>query len=522
MRKLTKILGIITIMVLLLGGVIGSAVAAPEAVPVSINAPDEVEEDSPFTATVDIGEVVDLNAAQYHVSFDNTLLRLDDITSGLIDTTGVSVLAFNEISPGTWSVVQYVEPVSGSGYLAVLHFHAIGSSCQSSAIDLPSGMLSGWEGEIEATWTGDSVHIMDTTPPTVVSTSPEADETDVTLDAVVSATFDEDIQEGDNFGGIAISGATGVSASIVGAILTIAHDDFAYETTYEVTIPAGAVDDLIGNPLAEAKVWSFTTAEVKVTYYTLTMAVEGEGTVTPESGTYPEGDMTITATSASGWRFAGWSTDDMTEIAEPSEASTTLTLDKDKTVTATFTERVGFTSTLSADWNLLSTPIKLDADSDTLEQIFDAESQSNIWICYRWDAVSDDWEQVFADYELLPLYAIYVKVKADATVVAEFFPFEELSWPPSRELEEGLNLIGPAPALEGGVFPAMPLDQALISIEEADGLRGYMIVISPEHNQPGWTYALGGEIKDLLSYKGYWVVMERADTLYGFSTTPIP
>jgi hypothetical protein len=28
-------------------------------------------------------------------------------------------------------------------------------------------------------------------------------------------------------------------------------------------------------------------------------------------------------------------------------------------------------------------------------------------------------------------------------------------------------------------------------------------------------------VHDLLPYKGYWVVMENPDTLYGFSTTPI-
>lgn len=99
---------------------------------------------------------------------------------------------------------------------------------------------------------------VDTTPPTVVSTLPLADATSIAIDVVVSATFSEDIQAGTNFGGIAISEATGVSASIDGATLTIAHDAFAYETSYTVTIPAGSVKDSADNLLAEAKVWSFT------------------------------------------------------------------------------------------------------------------------------------------------------------------------------------------------------------------------------------------------------------------------
>ncbi|MCL0029958.1 hypothetical protein M1N19_03235, partial [Dehalococcoidia bacterium] len=172
-------------------------------------------------------------------------------------------------------------------------------------------------------------------------------------------------------------------------------------------------------------------------------------------------------------------------------------------------------------WNLLSTPIKLDADSDTLGQIFDAECLANIDVFYGWDAQLQRWVHLLRDYELSPLYAIYVKVRAEASATATFIPSQELSAPPARWLEEGVNLIGPAPALVDGVFPAMPLDMALVSIEEADGLRGYTMVISPGLNQPGWVFALGGEVKDLLPFRGYWVVMENADTLYGFSTTPI-
>ncbi len=45
----------------------------------------------------------------------------------------------------------------------------------------------------------------------------------------------------------------------------------------------------------------------------------------------------------------------------------------------TATEAVGpipFTTSLSAGWNLLSTPILLDADSDTLGQIFDTDVEN--------------------------------------------------------------------------------------------------------------------------------------------------
>ncbi len=176
--------------------------------------------------------------------------------------------------------------------------------------------------------------------------------------------------------------------------------------------------------------------------------------------------------------------------------------------------------TLPAGWNLLSTPIKLDADSDTLEQIF-GESLENIEVSWRWNTQSQQFE-VPTGYQLSPLEAVYLKVSSNTSAVAEFIPSQQISELPSRELQTGLNLIGIAEAWEAGEFPALPLDDALISIAEAEGgLTGYTMVVSPSHNQPGWDYSLGGEIQDLLPYEGYWVVMGNAATLYGSSTTPI-
>ncbi len=117
---------------------------------------------------------------------------------------------------------------------------------------------------------------------------------------------------------------------------------------------------------------------------------------------------------------------------------------------------------------------------------------------------------------------MYIKIHSDATATAAFIASQDLSSLPSRSLDPGANLIGAAPAFVDGEFPAVPLDQALASIAEASGgLRGYTMVVSPEHNQPAWTYALGGGMQNLLPFKGYWVVMENGDTMYGFSTTSL-
>ncbi len=141
---------------------------AQPGVSVSIDAPATAAHDSDFTAAVDITEVTDFDSGNYDVTFDPTVLRLDEVTPGLIGSTTVPVDMYNEISSGTYRVIQNVPGVagvSGSGYLSVLHFHVVGSEGDSSAITLSNGVLSDNQaGEIEASWAGDSVEISSATP----------------------------------------------------------------------------------------------------------------------------------------------------------------------------------------------------------------------------------------------------------------------------------------------------------------------------------------------------------------------
>jgi len=159
---MNKILSLVVVLALL--SVMPVPVTAKLAgVTVSIDAPDEAASGSSFTANVNINEVVDFDACNYDVSFDASVLQLDNVTSGLIGSTTIPVDIYNEISSGTYRVIQNVPGlagVSGSGYLAVLHFHVIGSQGDSSPISLANGMLSNNLAEqITATWTGDSVNV---------------------------------------------------------------------------------------------------------------------------------------------------------------------------------------------------------------------------------------------------------------------------------------------------------------------------------------------------------------------------
>jgi hypothetical protein len=133
------------------------------AVTVSIDAPTQAAPDSDFTVNVNISEVTNFDATNYDVTFDALVLRLDNVTSGLIGSTTIPIDIYNEISSGTWRIIQNVpglSGVTGSGYLAVLHFHVIGSAGDSSTISLSNGVLSNiLAEEITATWVGDTINI---------------------------------------------------------------------------------------------------------------------------------------------------------------------------------------------------------------------------------------------------------------------------------------------------------------------------------------------------------------------------
>ncbi len=95
---------------------------------------------------------------------------------------------------------------------------------------------------------------------------------------------------------------------------------------------SGGMPDPFGNGSQAPYIYS-----IYATYtpqYTLTTNVEGNGTVTlnPPGGTYPEGTVvTLTATPYGCWQFDGWS-----GHLNGMENPTTITMDSDKTVTATF------------------------------------------------------------------------------------------------------------------------------------------------------------------------------------------
>ena len=161
----------------------------------------------------------------------------------------------------------------------------------------------------------------------------------LTVDAskVVTATFIEDV----------VTPVYTLTVNVVGSG-TVTPTGGAY--TGGVTVPITATADAgwtfsgwsgdfsgTTNPAtltmdASKAITATFVEDVVIPDYTLTVNVVGNGTVTPTGGTYAEGTVVqMSATANAGWAFTGWS-GDLTDTA----SSVNVTMDGNKTLTATF------------------------------------------------------------------------------------------------------------------------------------------------------------------------------------------
>jgi hypothetical protein len=115
----------------------------------------------------------------------------------------------------------------------------------------------------EYVWSFTTGTVSDTTAPTVLSTDPDANETDVPINRSVSALFDEPLDPSTvttatftltKSGGAAVAGAVSYESNTIIFKPTANLDT---DTVYDANITTG-VTDLAGNDFA-GKTWSFTT-----------------------------------------------------------------------------------------------------------------------------------------------------------------------------------------------------------------------------------------------------------------------
>ena len=140
-----------------------SGISPQKGVAITVEAPSRVNTNSDFEATIEINRVKDFDGANFNVTFDPAVIRLDNVTAGKIGDTSIPIVGYNQRNPGTYTVVQNIPGVpglNGSGTLAVLHFHVVGTAGQTTNITLSNGSLSDiLSKSIIATWKGDSIII---------------------------------------------------------------------------------------------------------------------------------------------------------------------------------------------------------------------------------------------------------------------------------------------------------------------------------------------------------------------------
>ncbi|MBN2503293.1 MAG: fibronectin type III domain-containing protein, partial [Anaerolineales bacterium] len=123
-----------------------------------------------------------------------------------------------------------------------------------------------------------------------------------------------------------------------------------------------------------------TPALAQVDQYTLTTNVNGSGSITldPAGGLYDDGTIvTVTAVPAVGWVFTGWS-DDLTGTTNPE----TITMDADKTVTATFVEEFDLTTAVVGNGSITLDPTGgtyADGTVVSVEAVPDTDWQFTGW-----------------------------------------------------------------------------------------------------------------------------------------------
>ena len=154
--------------------------------------------------------------------------------------SGIALLDGDPENEENWTVYHYGDSPQPHWQIEAAEFDAIGDLWV-SAISMGCAVVKTGNPE-----------------PTLVSTSPENQATDVLTDVEITATFDQDMTP-ENLQLINITpDPGGVSVSVSGNTISISHDGLNYNTTYTITIPSVAVTNG-WLPLENDVNWTFTT-----------------------------------------------------------------------------------------------------------------------------------------------------------------------------------------------------------------------------------------------------------------------
>jgi len=172
MKHWKGILAIIVSLSLALALLPLSITGANGTVTVSIDAPAEVAAESEFIADVAVDYVENFNLCGFDVTYDETIITVTDVTGCEIDGHTVEVddwwyIPIDTVDTGRIRVATGIAGVSGpggngTGCIARIHFHVLGSVCETSAIHLERvGMYDYQANRIYTTTVDTWVHVTD-------------------------------------------------------------------------------------------------------------------------------------------------------------------------------------------------------------------------------------------------------------------------------------------------------------------------------------------------------------------------
>ena len=134
--------------------------------------------------------------------------------------------------------------------------------------------------------------------------------------------------------------------------------------------------------------------------------------------------------------------------------------------------------TLNKGWNLISAPIVLDGNRDSLHEVLYGLDWE---VAYGFCGKTQKWLLLDRESILNPIDAVFIFMLEEGK--AEMLAFEGLSQPPAKALFGGWNLISLAS------LTSMGLDRALISVHDFERRIGHAVkVISPAFNSEQWNF----------------------------------
>lgn len=171
---------------------------------------------------------------------------------------------------------------------------------------------------------------------------------------------------------------------------------------------------------------TITAVFVQIPTYTLSIAINGEGSVDPAPGNYTIREnetVGLSATPAEGWRFIGWTGG----VSSPDSATTTVVMDGNKNIIANFAPRDSFALTVNIEGSGSTTP---QEGTHTYSRDAEVEVTANPAQGYKFDSwigdvsdpnsatttvVIDDDKEITARFVEIPAYTLTIEVSGNGT-----------------------------------------------------------------------------------------------------------